>query len=247
MQRQPSSECGQRQSAFTLMELLVTVSIIALLMAMLMPAIKIVRDSGRTLKCKANLRQIMLGMHGYAQDWNGKLVPHLLGDRWFVKIGQYLDGDRGKQFTFQIQGDLTKFNNVIWGCPIYNIDRARKGEYDYDWRPGYGLAKQPGLPAITAETNWSNWIPGSNVRDIRLAELTCPSRRLLSTETNDWYTESSLVAGKAVWSNPGSTFSRGDVLRHQGRANYGFLDGHVATLLPTNTAWAYQDPEKFTE
>lgn len=233
---------------FSLIELLVVISVIALLAAMLVPAIRLVRESARTTKCKANLRQIVLGIHGYAQDWEAKLVPHYNGNgiRWFANLAEYLDAKRTGA-DWQVQGDLMKFNSVFWGCPVYNTDMAKKGASDYDWRPGYGLAKQPLLPASTWETNWATPVDLTKIRDIYLHELTHQSQRLLSTETIDWYTEASWSGGKAIWPNPKSAFSRGDVIRHTGRANYGFVDGHVSTLLPTTSGLAYLDPAKFSE
>ena len=236
--------------AFTLMELLIVISVIALLASMLMPAIRMVRDAARTTKCKANLRQIVLGIHGYAQDWEAKLVPQYNDDgiRWFANLAVYLDAKRAGA-DWQVQGDLMKFNSVFWGCPVYNVDMAKKGASDYDWRPGYGLAKQPILPEPW-ETNWATPVDLTKTRDIYLQEMSHPAQRLLSTETRDWYAEAKWegpVGGPSVWGDPEGAFSRGDIHRHTGKANYGFVDGHVATLLPTKTPLAYLDPAKFSE
>jgi prepilin-type N-terminal cleavage/methylation domain-containing protein len=62
----------QNRFAFTLVELLVVIGIIALLISMLMPALANVRRQGMSTKCKSNLRQCYLGMSMYAdynKDW----------------------------------------------------------------------------------------------------------------------------------------------------------------------------------
>ena len=59
---------------FTLIELLVVIAIIALLMGILMPALQRVRDQAKATRCLANLKQIGLGMHAYAGDFD-YLVP----------------------------------------------------------------------------------------------------------------------------------------------------------------------------
>jgi prepilin-type N-terminal cleavage/methylation domain-containing protein/prepilin-type processing-associated H-X9-DG protein len=62
---------SKKRNGFTLVELLVVISIIALLLAILMPALGKARDQGRLLVCKSNLKQLGLCYAMYVQQNDG--------------------------------------------------------------------------------------------------------------------------------------------------------------------------------
>lgn len=64
-----------RASGFTLVELLVSIGIIALLISLLMPMLTKVRERSKQLVCQSNLRQVGLHLLMYANDSHGWLYP----------------------------------------------------------------------------------------------------------------------------------------------------------------------------
>ncbi|RMF43521.1 MAG: DUF1559 domain-containing protein [Planctomycetota bacterium] len=59
-------------SGFTLVELLVVMSVVGILVGLLLPAINLARESARATQCQNNLRQMALGLHGFAVSNGGR-------------------------------------------------------------------------------------------------------------------------------------------------------------------------------
>ncbi len=97
----------RRSRAFTLIELLVVIAIIAILMGILMPALKRAREQARMVGCAANLRQWGITFNTIAADNNGQFVSSATGPGyyWPWKLPEKLKDWR---------------NNKIWFCPTAN-------------------------------------------------------------------------------------------------------------------------------
>ena len=83
-----------KQNAFTLVELLVVVAIIAVLAALLWPVIPHRNPQGaRRSSCQSNLKQINLGYLQYVQDYNGKFPLSSRPEGWFGALQPYLKSE----------------------------------------------------------------------------------------------------------------------------------------------------------
>ena len=78
-----------RPSAFTLIELLVVIAVIAVLIAILLPAIGHARDAGRATACLSNEHQIGLAARMYMDDNKGGMFHHHEG--WVLDDGTQVD------------------------------------------------------------------------------------------------------------------------------------------------------------
>lgn len=116
----------KKQKAFTLVELLVVISIIALLMAILMPALTKIRKTAQATVCKSNLRQLALFGTMYATDNEGSFPRGVFVNGSVSPGGQWPDAWR----------EYYRDPKVLY-CPAAT---KAKLQQNYDGTDGPGLA-----------------------------------------------------------------------------------------------------------
>ena len=101
----------QTSSAFTLIELLVVISVIALLVAILLPALRAARTTAHQVSSLSNVRQILTAMNAYAVDNDGSMLI----DRWATSGGLPNPPNNGMYWSAQLVGEgYIGDRNVYW-------------------------------------------------------------------------------------------------------------------------------------
>lgn len=67
-----------KNPGFTLVELLVVITVVAILIAMLLPSLKEARDTAKSASCLANVRSLALSAMAYGNDWKNSCVPQVI-------------------------------------------------------------------------------------------------------------------------------------------------------------------------
>lgn len=207
----------QNKTLFSLVELIVVVSIIAILTSILMPALRNAREKAKQISCASNLKQIGTAMFLYANENKGCFVP-----------------DSGNNEGFFMMTAL---------CPVLNIKRPDDGaEVPYYSKPDEiknHLHKNALIFHCLSEKSmffyrsygYNRYISRNDTSSAafsRLSKIKNPSNTFF-WQDGYWHT----LSYNEYHGDPNERFNPG--ARHQGRHNICWADGSL-TSLPNSEA-----------
>ena len=265
--RRPAERQGE---GFTLVELLVVITVIVILASLLLPVLSKAKESARSINCQSNLRQLQLCWHMYADDAGGVFVPNdWIATEAVSTNGPYqllytqtswCPGDaRTDTTTSNIQqGLLFQYNTstAIYHCPsdLSTIEDAsgkplpqfRNRSYNMSQSVnGYPLLVNPsiGYPVGAYQPCFAKFSAITNPAPSRLFVF-IDENEVTLLDPQFGYPAAQGLFGQEWWDMPSN--------RHNQGANVSFADGHaehwrwkapMTAALPTGYAQPVPPPQ----
>ena len=227
MQSKSSHLHSFTQSAFTLIELLVVIAIIAILTAMLLPALEKSRVSAKTTACLNNLKSSVAAMNMYAGDFEGRIMTY--NSNSAIKEGDVPQNNLTWAGLIFHCGYLPQDSASV-RCPVMGekmVADATNNDYRYSC---YGSINTQNHLYPNSAKSQMMLIFNNKFRMVVTAKVTSPTTfpMLVDTvstdrENGEWY----------VYSPEGSE-TNGIHARHNKRLNAAFLAGNAENLSPAD-------------
>ncbi|MBQ9501750.1 MAG: type II secretion system protein [Lentisphaeria bacterium] len=223
----PQTSCLGREALlrFTLIELLVVIAIIAVLAAMLMPALQQARERARSVSCTGNMKTFGSVVASYVDDSSGIMWPYLCkgAPPWSQLWSQVMSGHI-RQFAPQWecaradgsgmdQGKWNEgvFNKKRWGFLHCPSNAEFQPGHDYYYTGSYGLNEY-----LASFVPKKLDVPDEYQIPFVYAKQPNLSQVMLAGDSFDDYRRRDIRAAHAV---------------HNGASNYVYCDGHTGSVI----------------
>lgn len=232
-----------KSKAFTLIELLVVIAVIAILMAILMPALNLARDQGRKMVCSNNLHSLALANQIYANNFDDWGVPcrdssNQAGSLWTNNL--YFRNYIGYKDAQETRGLSSVQTPKKYKCPS---DQQKAYLHAYDIESGneggtlvsYGFNIEDWYPSV-GQASWTATMDMTRLA-YKMSTVKQPAQKLHFNEAHDWWSKwrgANYIDGWDVLGQDGTVndykaagCGGPTMYRHNDSANLAFYDGHV--------------------
>lgn len=217
-EKNPRVRMKKRSFHFTLIELLVVVAVLAILVALLLPALNKARERGESITCLNNLKELSLVMQSYANDWNGYSV-YSQGDKPWTTVLKNSWYFKDYRLPFLFCPKLKEASTAPSSSVQYTTYGGHKiwTVYIRDWvEMGFG-------DFVVEFSDGSSYF--------NLPKVKRPSELLLFADTAN-LNKSPLVGSWTCPIRGAGTAKELQIYHHDLRSNVVFVDGHAGAFSP---------------
>ena len=204
----------KQRKNFTLIELLVVIAIIAILAAMLLPALSSARAKGWSITCISNMKQLGVGFLSYQVDRDNYFPP-------------YYDSSRDATWLKALHIDYNMTSKVFVDPALHSTDQESSWEY---YRSGYGYNHR----YIGGGRGLFGWSKDAIPVKANLLRHPSSGYVVMDAFVNNYGTGSYTVADY-----PDSSDGGADGVRHQKNINILCADGHAGSTRVVNAIDPY--------